>query len=162
MIALAAAVTLPTDAWAKFSTASWSAMNAASNPRPVAAVRRHHGEAARRGRNLARGLRRRRRADRAVQAAAALEQEPSVPASAGDREPDRIGLAVHADAPLDDAWARQFDGMATPTVAGSGGAPARCRLAPPALPQPFRSLIVEPGKPRPASASHLTVGVIAG
>ena len=105
MIALAATVTLPTDAWAKLSAASWSFMKGGIEHRALmAAVGRDHRKAARKGGHLAGGLRAKRRPDRTVQTAAALKQKPSIPAiGQRDRKADRVGFAVDTDALIDHA-----------------------------------------------------------
>ena len=123
MIALAAAVTLPTEALAKFRAASWSFIKEASNYRGLmSAVGRDHGKAARKAGHLTRGLGADRRPDRAIQPTAALKQKPSVPAiGQRDRKADRIGFAVDTDALIDHAIGAQFDGIATDTVAGNVG-----------------------------------------
>src|SRR5260370_25166277 len=58
--------------------------------------------------------------------------------------------------------ARQFDGIATRTVSGSGGRACTLPAGVSGTASAFSITIVELAKLRPTSASHLTAGVIAG
>src|SRR5258708_1110414 len=58
--------------------------------------------------------------------------------------------------------ARQFDGIATRAVSGSGGRTCTLPAGVSGTASAFSITIVELEKPRPSSASHLTAGVIAG